>query len=260
VEKRLAAGDPFLLRVWSQPKIFLVGDELPLPLNEEMQPSRQFLHEMAVGHYSRPYVTYVVGGVPEIAGELDDLTLDTIEHWFNSVRSEAQPKRATAQVGWWEVNNANAFDGPEWQGWLHPGPVIAIRQPACLHTEGNDARLDLRDLVKWWRLLGSALPAVLRQLGVRTCMLGLTVNTITSGSSMVRIVDLDFDEIPKPHPGAPPDQVPPWTFRSGILRPEDANGDFMTEAVRSLLRHFSYRHLDATLSALELPVHASLDT
>jgi hypothetical protein len=129
VEERLAAGDPFLLRVWSQPKMFLVGDEQPLPLNTEMQPSPQFLQEMAVGHYARPYTTYVVGAVPEVATELDDRTLDAVELWFRSMRPVAQPKRATAQVGWWEVTGPNAFDGPEWQGWLHPGPVIAIRTP-----------------------------------------------------------------------------------------------------------------------------------
>lgn len=89
---------------------------------------------------------------------------------------------------------------------------------------------------------------VMRSLGTSRAELGLWLQTYPSGQP--NVVDLTFGELSRPTHGAPAGAVPPWSYRTRSFEIENVSPAILRPAVVSLLRHFSYRHLDAALEGL----------
>ncbi len=157
--------------------------------------------------------------------------------------------RATPEVSRWHAASGQpGTDG--WQGWLLPGPVLSVMR-AVDGIRGEDGQaISLPDLVDWWRELMTSQRAVMQSLGAVRLELGLWLQTYPSGQPDV--VDLTFEDLPTPTQGAPPSAVPPWSYRTRAFAIEDISPAILRPAAVSLLRHFSYRHLEPTLRPLSL--------
>ena len=247
VEVGLSKGDPFLQNVWSQPKIFLVGDESDLP-DVVREPSPYFNQELGTGPYQRAYAAFVVGAVPATSIELSDHDPEVVEAWFRTINPRATPQRANPTVDWWQEDSQGRMD-PEWQGWLYPGPVIAVRQLALLVDRGDFYAIRLDELTGWWKRLAQELPPVLRQLNVSRLKVGFSAYTYEQQRPVAEVA---FGGIAEPVKGAPAGQVPPWTYRTDVLPVEALSTSMLRGPTTSLLRHFGYRHIDATLTSLAL--------
>ena len=195
------------------------------------------------------YAGFVMGAVPEGNAPLTDHDLDVIEGDFRLLKPKATAMRATPDVSWWHA--ASAQPGTDdWQGWLLPGPVLLIIR-AFDGIRGEDGQtISLPRLVEWWRdLMGSQL-AVMQSLGAVRVELALWLQTYPAGQP--NVVDLTFEGLPTPTQGAPPAPVPPWSYRTRAFDIENVSPPILRPAAVSLLRHFSYRHLDPTLRPLGL--------
>jgi predicted nucleotidyltransferase len=246
VESRLAAGDPFFLDVWAKPKIILVGDEADLPsVPAQPEVSPYFAQEIAVG---RNWCTaaYVLGGVPASRDQLTERLLDEVEAWAGSVRPDAVVEVATPSVGRWQVPVVGA-GGPEWMAWLYPGPMLSIRRGLHPHDQGGIQVVSLPDLVAWWRELSKDLPRLLFGLGCRRARLGLTIDTYGSDE---RIAGLDFMSLPAAR-GVRVGQMPAWAHVTPDFDLPDLPLTLLAEAVRRLLRQWSYRGIEPTVAALD---------
>ena len=197
-----------------------------------------------------PYARFVVGSIPETREQLTDEQLDQAEEWFRSLNPEAKPMRATPEIDWWHVSSPEpGIDA--WQAWLLPGPVVSVMIAMDgLPREGGIA-ISLHALVDWWLNVMSDLPKVLPSLGFQRASVGLTLQTTPVGQQPF-VIDLDFGTLPKATKGAPASTVPPWSYQTPTFQSEKSPQQLLEPAVASLLRHFSYRHVDQTLKALQL--------
>ena len=249
LQRRLTAGDPLLADIWTKPRTMLVGEEESLPRLAVPEPNPYFHQEMAVGGQARPYTTVVVGAVAGRQDEVTEHALDVVDAWVREVKPDATTERASAQVGWWQV--VEGLAGARWQTWLYPGPVISVRDVAPMTPRGpGSAAIVLRDLAAQWKRALTSVTTMMIELGCETVQVGLTLNTYGSGDEP-RLVDIDFAGLAAPTPGAVPGQVPPWTYASQPLHPSQATAEIVDPAVRSLLRQFSFRHLDDTIRSLD---------
>ncbi len=197
-----------------------------------------------------PYARFVIGSIPETHAQLSDEQLDKAEAWFRSLNPDAKPVRATPEVDWWHVPSAEPGTDA-WQAWLLPGPVASVLVAIDGKQVEGGVAISLTALVAWWRNLISDLPRVLPLLGFQRVSMGLTLQTTPVGERPI-VIDLDFGSLPTPTKGAPPAMVPPWSYQTSTFQSEESPGRLLEPAVASLLRHFSYRHLDQTLKALQL--------
>jgi Fic family protein len=195
------------------------------------------------------YAGFVIGAVPEGNAPLTDHDLDVIESNFRRLEPKATAARATPEVSWWHaVGPQPGTDS--WQGWLVPGPVVSvIRAFDGIKVEDGQA-VSLPALIDWWRRLMGSEQSVMQSLGAVRVELGLWLQTYPSGGP--NVVDLTFDDLPTPTHGAPPSAVPPWSYRTRSFGIENVSPAILRPAAVSLLRHFSYRHLDPTLRPLGL--------
>lgn len=248
VETRLAAGNPFIADVWAKPKIMLIGEEADLPqarIGAQVGPA--FAQETAA-RGMRFSTSYVLAGVSEaLEPELDEGHLDRIEEWAMSIRPDAKVLTANPDVGAWQVPEVGA-SSPEWQAWLYPGPVLSVRKGIQPVVQRDERLISLLDLVAWWRELSQQVPRVLHELGHRRARLGLTVEP---WGTEARLSGVDFTGLP-PAKGIGPHQVPPWQYITPDFDLPIVPAAHLEEAVRRLLRHWSYRAIDSTLKALDL--------
>lgn len=195
------------------------------------------------------YAGFVIGAVPEANAPLMDHDLDVIEGWFRRLEPDATAVRATPDVSWWHVPSRQPGTD-RWQGWLLPGPVVSLIQALDAVRLEDGQAVSLPGLVDWWRGLMTSEEMVTRSLGVKRAELGLWLQTYPSGQP--NVVDLTFEGLPTPTQGAPPSSVPPWSYRTRSFDTENISPTILRPAAMSLLRHFSYRHLDPTLDRLGL--------
>lgn len=195
------------------------------------------------------YAGFVLGAVPEGNAELTDHDLDMIEGFFRRLETDATAVRATPEVSWWHAPSSQPGTD-KWQGWLLPGPVLSLVR-ALDGTKREDGQaVSPGQLVDWWRGLMASQQAVMRSLGATRAELGLWLQTYPSGQP--NVVDLTFEGLPAPTQGAPPSAVPPWSYRTRAFDLEGVSPAILRPAAVSLLRDFSYRHLDPTLEPLGL--------
>jgi hypothetical protein len=218
------------------------------PALSEMGPS--FWSQFRAQANSLPYARFVIGSIPETRAQLTDQQLDQAEAWFRRLNPDAKPVRATPEVDWWHVPSPDPGTDA-WQAWLLPGPVASVMTAMKgLLVEGGIA-ISLSTLVDWWRTILSDLSRMLPSLGFERVSVGLTLQTSPVGQQPF-VIDLDFGSLPKATKGAPPSTVPPWSYQTPTFEPVRVPQRLLEPAVASLLRHFSYRHLDETLKALPL--------
>lgn len=223
------------------------ADQTEASLLQETGPN--FARQASPHPNSLLYAGFVVGAVPEGNAPLTDHDLDVIEAWFRRLEPDATAVRATPEVSWWHVPSRQpGTDG--WQGWLLPGPVVSLIRFLDGTKREDGQAVSLPGLVDWWRGLMTSQQAVMRTLGARRAELGLWLQTYPSGQPSV--VDLAFDGLPSPTQGAPPGPVPPWSYRTRSFEIDNISPTILRPAVVSLLRHFSYRHLDPALASLGL--------
>ena len=115
-------------------------------------------------------------------------------------------------------------------------------------TDGQ--AISLPDLIDWWREVMRSQQVVMQSLGAVRVELGLWLQTYPSGQP--NVIDLTFENLPTPTQGAPPSAVPPWSYRTRAFDLEDVSPSILRPAAMSLLRHFSYRHLEPTVRSLGL--------
>jgi predicted nucleotidyltransferase len=249
LQRRLDSGDPLIADIWRRPRVMLVGDDASLPRPVPDEPNPYFHQEMAVGGAARPYATVVLAAMPAGLDEVSEQALDMVERWVHRVMPAADAVKATPQVGWWQV-----LPGGEtaagWQIWLYPGPVISVKAVPSLVTRGpHEAAIMLGGLASWWCEMTESLTEVMVELGHDRAQAGLVVNTYGSGDQL-RLVDVDFADILPPTRGAAPGQVPAWSYTTRALALPVSVREIAVAAARSLLRHYSFRHLDATIRSL----------
>jgi Fic family protein len=230
----------------SQPEDSALDRTEASPLQES---GSNFARQASPQPNSLLYAGFVMGAVPEGNAPLTDHDLDIIESDFRRLEPRATAVRATPEVTWWHAPSQQpGTDG--WQGWLLPGPVLSvIRAFDGLKREDGQA-ISLPELIDWWRGLMTSQVAVMQSLGAGRAELGLWLQTYPAGQP--NLVDLTFEELPKPTQGAPPGPVPPWSYRTRAFDIENMGPAILRHAAVSLLRHFSYRHLEPMLSSLGL--------
>jgi Fic family protein len=222
-------------------------DQVEANLLQESGPN--FARQASPHPNSLLYAGFVIGGVPEGNTPLTDHDLDVIEGWFRQLEPDATAMRATPEVSWWHAPSSQPGTD-RWQGWLLPGPVVSlIRFLEGVGREDGQA-VSLTELVDWWRGLMRSQQTIIRSLGIKRAELGLWLQTYPSGQP--NVVDLTFDGLAPPTQGAPPSPVPPWSYRTRSFDIDNVTPTILRPAAVSLLRHFSYRHLDPTLNDLGL--------
>jgi hypothetical protein len=219
-----------------------------MPALSETGPN--FWRQFGTQANSLPYARFVIGSIPETRAPLSDEQLDQAEGWFRKLNPEARAVRATPEVDWWHVSSLEPGTDA-WQAWLLPGPVASIMVAMDAVAIEGGATVSLSALVDWWRRIVSDLPKVLPSLGFQRVSVGLTLQTSPVGQQPF-VIDLDFGSLPKATKGAPPSSVPPWSYQTPSFQSEAPPPRLLGPAVASLLRHFSYRHVDRTLKALQL--------
>lgn len=187
---------------------------------------------------------------------LSDDDLDRADGWFAHLRPDAIPDCSGPEIVRWHLPDVN-YGMDHWQGELAAGPRVTLLTTADL-TEGtaedfqSATAVALPSLVAWWVSVAVALPDLLVPLGCDRGDIWLALQTCPSGGPPV--VDLTFGGILGPHKAAPARSVPPWHYGPISLLLDRPPLAVLTDATISLLRHFSYRHPDACIGALGLPL------
>jgi len=258
LRRRMDTGDPFLRDVWRKPRVMLVGDEANLPRLSVDEPGPYFHQEMAVAGTGRTWSTTVVAAVPGTQDEVTERALDVVERWIGTIAPGARAQRATPQVGWWQVVREGQ-SAATWQAWLYPGPVISVREPTpAIEQAPGEAAIVVPEVVRLWSTRLASMMAIMDELACDTVRAGLTVNTYGSGGEP-HLVDLDFADVVRPARGAPPGMAPPWSFAIPPSRSGAALSEAVLAAARSLMRHYSYRHLDDSIRSLAAILRAEAD-
>jgi hypothetical protein len=186
--------------------------------------------------------------VPENNSDLNDEQLDAIEEWFLTLEPAAVCQAATPSISRWDIIDEPHF--AVWTGLLLRGPVIEMhRALPVLVDEAGNGRISILTLAGWWSRMLSCIEPLLKSLGVGRFVRGHTLNTYPVQQAPV--IDLDFGECPRPRRGAGPRSIPSWAFQQlqavAITAIDDS---LLIDPLAALMRHFSYRGLDATLDWL----------
>lgn len=239
-----AADGPDAPAIGSGPPSFEQSEATPL---QESGPN--FTAQASPRPNSLLYSGFVIGAVPEGNAPLTDHDLDLIEGWFRRLEPQATAVKATPDVSWWHAPGTQSGTD-RWQGWLLPGPVVSLIRALDATKRGDGQAVSLTQLVEWWRSVMGSQRAVMQSLGTRRAELGLWLQTYPSAQP--HVIDLTFDGLPVPTHGAPPSAVPPWSYRTRSFDIDNVSPAILRPGAVSLLRHFSYRHLDPTLDELGL--------
>jgi Fic family protein len=242
IQARAAAEPPPILVPESS------QEQVEMPALSETGPN--FWRQFGTQANGLPYARFVIGSIPETRAPLSDDQLDQAEEWFRTLNPDAKPVRATPEVDWWHVSSLEP-GSDAWQAWLLPGPVASVMVALETVAIEGGATVSLSALVDWWRRIVSDLPKVLPSLGFQRVSVGLSLQTSPVGQQPF-VIDLDFGSLPRATKGAPPSTVPPWSYQSPSFQSVEPPPRLLGPAVASILRHFSYRHVDRTLKALQL--------
>ena len=223
----------------------LVGDDPTVLTRLDFAPALQ--NQVMSSPNGRAYATVVVVGT-STRSPLGDREFDAFETFATAVAPTAEPVRATPEVGWWRIADAPRMD--EFQMWLYPGPLVQVHwalDASDAPDDGNIA-LDPIGLVVYWRHVLRNASRLAQELDFGQCVVGLNIQTLPS--SRPYVVDIDFGELPRPTRSGAVESVPPWM---ATRMPVDAEGiaddALLRPALDQLLRSYSYRHTDATVSA-----------
>jgi len=209
-----------------------------------------FAREFGEQWNARIYVGLFVGAVPEGADELEEPVLDAVEEWLQTIEPTARAFRTTPQIGWWRVPaEDSSFD--EWSCRLLSGPVLAIRRHTAVTEHDDGASIWFPAVVAEWVQLVSTLPSLLEDLHIETIVVGLTLNTVLVDPTTISIVDVDFEAAPRPRKSGERQGVPSWSYKTPVIPASDVSPQIIRTAAEGLLRHFSYRGLDALLEWVE---------
>src|SRR5260370_16634121 len=116
---------------------------------------------------------------------------------------------------------------------------------------GEDGQaISLPELIDWWRGRMTSQLAVIQSLGAVRAELGLWLQTYPAGQP--NLVDLTFEELPRPTQGAPASPVPPWSYRTRAFDIASFSAAILRPPTVSLLSHFTSRHLHPPLSPSRL--------
>ena len=218
-------------------------------------PGRTLMEQVRVGiSYANNSATFVLEAVPPDYTTFPSTNFDdAAAKWMSALRPDAT--RRSTRPGNWVVGQT----GDTWQGWLHSGPTLTVRQNAAFKDlSGSDqyqpkvAALMLQPLVAWWQDLTRSGLSVLAGEAFSEARLGLALSTYGT-VSMIRIADIDFGDLPRPNRWVTPDNIPSWqyvselAFSSSVFPRAD-----LEAATRSLLDNFGYREVDEVLAALGL--------
>ena len=223
----------------------LVGDDPAVLTRLDFAPALQ--NQVMSSPNGRAYASVVVVGT-STRSPLGDRELDAFETFATAVAPTAEPVRATTEVGWWRIADAPRMD--QFQMWLYPGPLVQVHwalDASDAPDDGNIA-LDPIGLVVYWRHVLRNASRLAQELDFGQCVVGLNIQTLPS--SRPYVVDMDFGELPRPTRSGAVESVPPWM---ATRMPVDAEGiaddALLRPALDQLLRSYSYRHTDATISA-----------
>jgi Fic family protein len=223
----------------------LVGDDPAVLTRLDFAPALQ--NQVMSSPNGRAYASVVVVGT-STRSPLGDRELDAFETFATAVAPTAEPVRATPEVGWWRIADAPRMD--EFQMWLYPGPLVQVHwalDASDAPDDGNIA-LDPVGLVVYWRHVLRNASRLAQELDFGQCVVGLNIQTLPS--SRPYVVDIDFGELPRPTRSGAVESVPPWMATRMPVDAEGISDDaLLRPALDQLLRSYSYRHTDATVSA-----------
>ena len=197
----------------------------------------------------RAYATVVVVGATSSGrSPLGDRELDAFETFARALSPTAMPLRATPDVAWWSIADSPRLD--KFQIWLYQGPLVQVHWALDASDAPDDGFVGLNPigLVVYWRHVLRSASVLAKDLQLGSCVVGLNLQTLPAGRPY--IVDLDFATLPRPTRSGNPESVPPWTAARIRVEPDRlADDDVLRPALDQLLRHYSYRHTDATIDA-----------
>lgn len=205
-------------------------------------------------HYA---VLEAVGDAPAGGAPLTDGDLGRrADRWFAALGPDATPVCSCPDIVRWHVPDDN-YGCDHWQGEATLGPRVALITALAVADAVADGfqravAVSLLGLVEWWASGVLAVPRLLGGLGCEQGRVGFALQTCPSGGPPV--VDLSFAELIPPRRAAPATSVPPWHYGPVPIRFDNLSLGVLTDAVASLLRHFSYRHPHQCLGELGLPL------
>lgn len=168
---------------------------------------------------------------------------DAIDKWIASLNPESVPSRSDRSFIRRQVHADNDL---MWHVQVDPpGPVVSIDKVIHAHDLADGTAVGLQELFDSWNLVRDELPRLTAAIGGPPTRMAVALQPYPSERGPV--IDLWFGELPLPNPTGQAGMVIPWqeTFE------EEEFSDFPERAARSLLRHFGYRSLAETLTALE---------
>jgi hypothetical protein len=224
------------------------------PVSEYFRPMPRW--RMAIPN-GRHYAVLEVDSDAHLQGDvLTDDELDHSDRWFAHLRPDGTIDVSGPEVTRWHVRDPN--DSMDvWQGELGVGPnvfLIADTELSETSAEGYQqaVAVSLPSLVAWWTGIAIALPDLLVPLGCHRGNMRLALQTLPSGRPPV--VDLSFGESLAPQRAGPARSVPAWQHGPMAVALDTPPMQSITDATVSLVRHFGYRHPDACIGALGLPL------
>lgn len=242
----------------------------PLPPAAAQTPAAELLTPLDFAGYpqqinsspnGRTYATVVlVGSVDPARPPLGDTELDAFEGFCDAIEPTAKAVRATPEVGWWQLVDSPRLD--KLQMWLYPGPLVQVHWALDAPDAADDGllALDPVGLVVYWRHVLRQYLQLTQTLKITASAVALNVQTIPSGRPC--IVDIDFSRLPTPvRSGATDSAPPPWTAtRVNVRTVQIPDDTLLQRQLDQLLRHFSYRHTNATVdAALRLAIGETWD-
>jgi len=204
-------------------------------------------------HYA---VLEAVGDARAGGASFTDGDLDRADRWFVDLRPDATPACSGPDIVRWHVPDDN-YGCDHWQGEATLGSRVALLTALDVADAVADGfqravAVPLPALVEWWASSVLAVPRLLGGLGCEQGRLWLALQTCLLGGPPV--VDLSFADLIPPRRAAPATSVPPWHYGPVSIRFDNPSLGVLTDAVASLLRHFSYRHPQQCLGELGLPL------
>jgi hypothetical protein len=200
-----------------------------------------------------------VGAVPEGFDPITDDLHDAVERAFRDLEPRAICERQLDEVASWRFSPEGTYQDT-WQGWVYQGPLAWMIMELPTDCPEGERWLDFGILARWW---GNALRSgidILRAAGVDTGVVGFAIYPYTSGAvGAGGITSLRLRGNPAAPRTARPHTIPPWQHESPTW-PLDRLGDSFEAAAASLLKAFSYRHVDEAVTHVAALARASQAT
>jgi hypothetical protein len=220
----------------------------PEPAHETvlLEPGPRFRGQLRAPN-STTWALVEVGAVPERLDPISDDLHDAVERAFRDLEPQAVCERQLDDVASWRFSPEGTHQDT-WQGWVYQGPLAWMIMELPTDCPEGERWLDFGLLARWWgNALRSAIE-IMRAAGVVTGVVGFAIYPYTSGTAGAGgITSLRLDGNPAAARTARPHTIPPWEHVSPTL-PLARLGESFEAAAASLLRAFSYRHVDEAVT------------